>query len=240
MRGLARTAAVGSRGLAVAAVMIGGDWAHAGTSARAASPSRGVLTVSKAPVVRLAWLDPAGIASGTEVVVQREVAKLLREMGVEVLWRPGDSREPARPGELRVIFLNRPAQAPRGVAVLGATPASHPGERLVWVHLPSVRAATALGPRTGPERDPLSARRLGIALGRVIAHEIVHAVAPALAHGGGLMAACLNRHMLTAASIAVDPQLGFAIRTALAGATPVSRRSDQLLAAASSSAEACR
>jgi hypothetical protein len=186
------------------------------------------------------WLDPAGEALGTEAVVRPEVARVLREMGVSTSWRRAEPNELARVGELRVIFLNRAAQRGHGVPVLGATPASFQGERLVWVHVPGVRAAVGVAERSGPGLDVHSARRLGIALARVIAHEVVHALAPSLPHGSGLMSARLDRRMLTAASIAIDPQVSLAVRSALLGAAPALRPTDTILAVESTYREPYR
>ena len=183
-----------------------------------------------APAARLVWIDPADEAFGTEAVVRPEVTRVLREMGVSASWRRAEPRELAREGELRVIFLNRAAERDHRVPVLGATPASFQGERFVWVHVPSVRAAVGIGQRSGPGLDVHSARRLGIALSRVITHELVHALAPSLPHGTGLMSARLDRRMLTAASIAIDPQLALAVRTAILAMVPAARPSDTMLA----------
>ena len=192
------------------------------------------------PAVRLVWLDPAGAALGTEVVVRPEVARVLREMGVSASWRRAEPHELAQAGELRVIFLNRAAQRDHRVPVLGATPASFQGERFFWVHVPSVRTAVGVGERSGPSLDVHSARRLGIALARVIAHEVVHAMAPSLPHGSGLMSARLDRRTLTAARIAIDPQLGLAVRTAILGAAPAARPTDTILAVESTYGEPYR
>ncbi len=191
------------------------------------------LVPAEAPAARLVWLDPVGSALGTEAVVRPEVSRLLREMGVASSWRRGDPQELARPGELRVIFLNRATQREH-VPVLGATPASFQGERFLWVHVPSVRTAAGVSSqKSWPSLDIHSARRLGIALARVIAHEVVHAVAPELPHGTGLMSARLDQRMLTAPSIKIDPQVGLAVRAALVAAPPAARPAETILAAES-------
>ena len=206
----------------------------------AAAPPTLVPAVSDAPAARLVWLDPVGSAIGTEGVVRPEVTRLLREMGVRASWRRGEPDELARVGELRVIFLNRGAQRDHA-PVLGATPSSFQGERFLWVHVPSVRAAAGVASsKIWPNLDLHSARRLGIALARVIAHEVVHAVAPGLPHGTGLMAARLDWRMLTAPSIAIDPQVGLAVRAALAGAPPAARPADSILAAEGNHRESYR
>lgn len=207
------------------------------------APSAMVLVPAarEEPAARLVWLDPAGVALGTEAVVRPEVLRLLRQMGVEATWRRGEPQELARTGELRVIFLNRGTQRRHDAPVLGATPASFQGERFVWVHVPSVRVAAGVSSqRTGPSLDLHSARRLGIALARVIAHEIVHAIAPALPHGTGLMSARLDRYMLTDGSIAIDPLVGLSVRAALAGARLASRPPGAILAVESTYKEPYR
>ncbi len=193
------------------------------------------------PLARLVWLDPSGVAFGTEAVARPAVAELLREMGVATTWRSGDPHELARPGELRVIFLDRVARSEQGAPVLGATPPKFLGEPFVWVHVPSVRAAAGVDARrAGASLDMRSARRLGIGLARVIAHELVHALVPGLPHGKGLMSARLDRRMLTDASIAVEPEVSLAVRVALLGAPAALPAGDTILAAESEAKERYR
>jgi hypothetical protein len=197
-------------------------------AARATSP----------PSVRLVWLDPAGVAYGTEGFARSEVARLMEEMGITVSWRRGEAHELSRPGELRVIFLDRGAQREHGTPVLGATPTRFATEPYVWIHVPSVRAAAGVaGERGGAWPDMRSARMFGIALARVIAHELVHALAPALPHGTGLMAPRLERAMLTATRITVDPEVAIALRTALVVPARVTAPGDSVLAAEGTSKE---
>lgn len=174
--------------------------------------------------LRLAWLDPAGAAAGSEAAVEPEVTRLLSGLGIETSWRRATPSELAVPGELRVIFLNSTVQREHGANVMGATPTRFHGAPLVWVHVPSVRAAVGIDGRA--VLDVHSQRRLGVALARVIGHEVVHVLAPSLPHGSGLMSARFDRRMLTASTIAVDPQLGFAVREALALGAPAMSPTD--------------
>lgn len=191
-----------------------------------------------APLVRLVWIDPSGIASGAESVAKLAVTELLLEMGVDSRWRHGDPQELSRPGELRVIFLNRPGNYESGMSVLGATPTRFAGDPCLWVHVPSVGDAVGVERlRNNTALDAHTARRLGLGLARVVAHELVHAIAPSLPHGKGLMAARLDRRMLTDPRIAVDPNLGLALRAALLGARPAAPVTDTILAAESTREE---
>jgi hypothetical protein len=196
------------------------------------------LERSALPVARLVWLDPAGIALGTDQVAQPAVTELLRELGVEARWRQGDPHELSRPGELRVILLPRPGVCANGLPVLGATPTQFASEPHVWVHVPSVASAVGIDRmRPGLRLDLHASRRLGIGLSRVVAHELVHALVPALPHGKGLMAARLDRRMLTGPALRIDPDVGLALRAALAGVRPVAPATATMLAAESSREE---
>ena len=102
--------------------------------------------LAASPVLRLVWVDSTGVGVGTEAVARDEARSLLRRMGASISWRRGDAREMARPGEVRVILLDRTA-ASFGKAVLGATPPRFEVAPFVWVHVPSVRAVIGLDPR---------------------------------------------------------------------------------------------
>jgi len=190
------------------------------------------------PVARLVWLDPGGIALGTEQVAQPAVVELLREMGVEARWRRGDPHELSRPGELRIILLPRAGSIENGLPVLGATPTQFAGDPHVWVHVPSVGTAVGIDRmRPGMRLDVHAAKRLGIGLSRVVAHELVHALVPTLPHGKGLMSARLDRRALTGPSLPVGTDVGLAVRAALAGIRPVAPATDTILAAESGQEE---
>ena len=75
------------------------------------------------------------------------------------------------------------------------------GPRSIFLSVGAVGRALgwpgAGGRRAGPKEGP-AAVRFGRALGRVLAHELVHAIAPDCPHtGSGLMSARLTRWMLT-------------------------------------------
>jgi hypothetical protein len=205
---------------------------------RVLPPSTAPLVAS--PALRLVWMDPTGVGVGVEAAARDEARSLLRKMGATVSWRRGDASELARPGEVRVILLDR-AAAVSGKAVLGATPPRFEVAPFVWVHIPSVRAVIGLDPRGHAFMTPPAASRaLAIAVGRVVAHELVHALAPSVPHGTGLMSASLTRRQLTAPSIPFDTEVGLAVQAAVRG-NPLGPRPDTgVLAAATAPAELIR
>jgi hypothetical protein len=84
--------------------------------------------------------------------------------------------------------------------------------------VPNLRAALGISrTRSVVALTPVERRLLAVALGRVIAHEVVHARVPSLHHGTGLMSRILTRRQLTAESIPFEPEVAFALQAALRG-----------------------
>jgi hypothetical protein len=165
-------------------------------------------------VLHLVWVDPSDLAAGTELAARAEVSTLLARTGVSATWRRGEPGEIQRTDEVWIVLLGEAPAAP-GAAVLGATCRSHAVAPVAWVRVPNVRSAIGV-----PRRGSLLGTDLhlvAVALGRVIAHEVVHAVVPRAAHGSGLMSMTLDRRRLTAPSIAIEPEIGYALRAALRG-----------------------
>ncbi len=168
-----------------------------------------------APVLRLVWFDPSEIASGSESVARAETATLLARMGATVQWRRGTLGEVDRNDGVWVILVGEGPPEP-GEAVLGASRKGHSAARVVWVRVPNVQAAIGISrSRSLLGLRPDEQRRLAVALGRVIAHEVVHAVVPCVPHGTGLMSGGLSRRQLTAASISVELDAALALQDAL-------------------------
>jgi len=173
---------------------------------------------AQSAALSLVWCDPTDVASGAESLARAEAQALLGRMGAQVAWRRGRAGEERRGDEIWVVLLGAGPRSGSSLHVLGATPRRRPVHPFVWVRVPHVRAAAGIVETRSPLDLPSAERRrLGVALGRVIAHEIVHALAPALPHGSGLMSDVLHRRELTAATIALDADAVLAFRAALRG-----------------------
>ncbi len=70
-----------------------------------------------------------------------------------------------------------------------------------------------------------------------MAHELVHALAPSVPHGTGLMSAKLTRRQLNASTLPIDPEVGLAVRAALRGEPSLPPADTDVLAAATASRE---
>jgi hypothetical protein len=157
-----------------------------------------------APAPEVVWIDLAGVPAAAEEAARREARAVLQETGLALRWRTGAARDLIGPRELPVVLLQRDLSARPGRArVLGAC-APHADHPRVWVYLANL--AWTIGVRA--YREPLAADQavlLGRAIGRIVAHEVIHAVAPAVRHASaGIMSARFDRSDLLSMRLGID------------------------------------
>ena len=155
-------------------------------------------------------------------LLSRPALERLRAEAAEAFESSGASIRFVRRGGPRVVPATLYPEIPTNWRVspqtLGVAVGS-PGERRS-VFLSVQAARRALGWR-GPARGaaPGAGRpavELGTALGRVLAHELLHTIAPDCPHTShGIMAARLNRRMLTSPGIGFDETAGRYLRRGL-------------------------
>jgi hypothetical protein len=166
----------------------------------------------RAPVtVRLVWSDPAGLLLplGYDVMA-REVHEIFRRVGVEVVWRLAEGR-PAEDDERNVILLpNDPAGSLHRRETMGRVERTrHTG---LWVFARPVRQTLGLGPMAVRRATLEDQRDYPRALGRIVAHELVHTIVPDEPHAvRGLMQATLNRSFLAAPRVDIDERCAHAL-----------------------------
>jgi hypothetical protein len=167
-------------------------------------------------VVRLAWTDPVGITAGGWSDAAREVSRVLGLLGLQAESRAAPVSEPLRSDEVRVILV--PGAPPRRKGGRRAIAAAYFTDSIpkVWVRLDGIAwilgASTPFHPLSAPPEVVLRFDRL---LGRVVAHEVVHLVAPAISHGRGLMSACLDANEFLQPEVRIDPEIAVLVRTAV-------------------------
>ena len=145
-----------------------------------------------------------------------ETSAIFREMGVETGWRRGGLGTVHGAGPLReipVILLDEgPGRLRSQRDVLGLIPKDQPPA--IWVFVDNVKRAIG----TAAAAD---GHQLAVALGRVVAHEIVHSLAPQLGHTrSGLMRHSLDRQALVGTSRPSHAECTAAVRAALNLAPP--------------------
>lgn len=170
--------------------------------ARAAEPGASEPT----PTLGLpaAEIDFAPLAALARGVMRHELDQLLQPSSLALSWRLSRPGDETGAHELRVVLM-----AGSGVGgdagALGSTSLGGLAPT-IWVYVPTV--ARALGFELDSVATSLeSQRRLGLALGRVLAHEIVHLLAPHVQHADtGIMRRQLHAASLTRGRAALDAE----------------------------------
>lgn len=183
-----------------------------------------VLPEARPPALQLLWFDPArALSPGATTAVGEEVRSIFRDLGVDVDFRLAtpDTSYGAGPAlEIPIILLrDDPVVARRPSHVLGLVVPHQEPSRAVWAFLDNV--GWTLG--QDPERPlPVGGEcALGRAIGRVVAHEVIHSVAPDEPHSrNGLMGHSMSRAFLLGDHAPLDARCRRAFLSRLAARAP--------------------
>ena len=178
-----------------------------------------VLPPSRPAALQLLWFDPLdALPAVAEDALAVEVRSIFRGLGVEVAFRKagpettyGDGPVP----EVPVILLrDDPVPDRRPRRVLGLVVRDQEPNRAVWTFLENV--SWTLGQERG-RRTTSGLLALGVALGRVVAHEVIHAIAPEEPHSkNGLMGHTMSRAFLLSARAPLEDRCARAFLSGLA------------------------
>jgi hypothetical protein len=161
--------------------------------------------------LRVLWVDSDGNCPVDVKAVAREARRILKPMNVDVDWMEVSTlQRVAMPNDVLVVTLSRDP-AGRKDPPMGAT-LRNGAQVGVWVLCPAVAEVL------GGARDCRDgcASKISTAVGRVVAHELVHVVAPEAPHASwGLMATRLDAVALTQPVLLVDPNTQRAVRARL-------------------------
>lgn len=170
---------------------------------------------SVTPTLTLLWFDPQGTLPRGFETMASEVQAIFGAFDVKVAWKrcPLDASYDSDPRQVWVTLL--PADTRRwreNDQTMGLVMKVERPIGTVWIYLAGIRRA--LGGSRSPWTDEAM---LGQAMGRVVAHEIVHAVAPDAPHAAhGLMRAELGRGELLKPDVLLDSRSARALRAGLA------------------------
>lgn len=154
--------------------------------------------------LRAAEIDFAPLAALARSVMRHELDTLLSPSSLALRWRRSRPSDETGPDELRVVLM-RDHGVGGDSGALGSTSLGGPAPT-IWVYVPTV--ARALGFELESVATSLeSQRRLGLALGRVLAHELVHLLAPHVKHADtGIMRRQLHAANLTRGRAVLDAE----------------------------------
>ncbi|MGE0454902.1 MAG: hypothetical protein AB7O37_09645 [Vicinamibacteria bacterium] len=207
--------------LSLAAALAAGPAGAADAPVQGPEPSPSAPSIAAdGPALTLVLFDLAGAIGGMHGVLRAEVDRVFAPTGLAIEHRKGGlgttlGADGRRGRELAVIVLPDAPAPLRGRSILGLVPGNG-GDTpaAIWVFAQPTRATLRLPQRAEP--DAADRALLARALGRVVAHEVVHALAPRLPHSlGGLMRHSLNREDLLGPLPAVSEGSLRAIRLSL-------------------------
>jgi hypothetical protein len=169
--------------------------------------------------VPLLWVEAVSVPPSVRDAMVREIADILGPLGVRLRWRKGPPETESEPDEVRVVPLGpamRRKKTERLGRVLGATSIGD-GPRTIWIDYANVAWVAGTSEERLVSADFGVRRRVGVAMGRVLAHEVIHALAPEMPHSAaGLMGERLLGALERPASL--DAGTRDAVRKALAQA----------------------
>jgi hypothetical protein len=182
------------------------------TAATAAAPRAAAARLAQP--ITLVWVDPGEMASFAAEDAMTEALAMLREAGASARWRHAEVPNLLGEDELAVVLVAAPG-ANSGL-VMGSAPLTDAAPA-IWVHPDAVAKVVGLGARGTGDWTPGERRGFARALGRVAAHEVVHAILGSPQHAStGLMSRALQRNALLGPMLQVDVRTRRAVGQALA------------------------
>ena len=140
--------------------------------------------------VLVLWVEAVSVPPSVQDAMVRETADILGPLGVRLRWRKGPPETESEPDEVRVVPLGpakRQRKTERLGRVLGAT-STGDGPRTIWIDYANVAWVAGTTDERLVSADFAVRRRVGVAMGRVLSHEVIHALAPGMPHSvAGLM-----------------------------------------------------
>jgi hypothetical protein len=174
-----------------------------------------------APVrLTIHWSDPEKQFPFATSDLAAEARALFAPLGIALEWASADTV--AARDHVQVILLARDRSGGKmGERTMACVQGGRRTQPAAWILVPQVRAALGLPKERVGGEGPLLSR----ALARVMAHELIHLVAPDLPHvPGGLMNTTLGRDfLLRPAAPSLDARWTRVIRAAVQAWTAAAR-----------------
>jgi hypothetical protein len=153
------------------------------------------------------WHDNHNLAPSSFEVMKRELESIFSDVGVSVSVHRGEVGRYTRYSSPHIHEINvvlQPHYAGRWAIHADAMGAAVGG--YAYVFFPRIQSALGLTGKQDFKRNLRAKNLLGRALGRVVAHEIVHVIAPGYPHQSeGLMCASFSRRELRRHHLYLDP-----------------------------------
>ena len=157
--------------------------------------------------LRLVLFDSVGLSPKVTVAMRRSATQIFERIQVRIEWTEHEQMNqdsvPVSEDDFKVIVLPAEPTAWKLPAdTMGAVFRSDTPTSTIFLFDPAIRHTLT---RLGRRGRFMSDDKTGVAYGRILAHEIVHALAPDETHAkSGLMAGAQDRHGLVARRLRLD------------------------------------
>jgi len=167
--------------------------------------------------LRLVWIDVLGSAPYAFLNASAEASAILAGADIEARWTLGVPSSVCTDDQIKIILMEGITSGARlPEHVMGGTRRGAQS-RTTWIYLSNVLWALGLQDRPRKSFSLGEQQEIGRALGRVTAHEIVHALAPELPHSrNGLMADRIGRAQLLNGTVVLSARERQALHAGLA------------------------
>jgi hypothetical protein len=157
------------------------------------------------------WSDPERQFPYDMAPLVADARALFAPLGIGLDWAPADMVVARDHVQVVLLALDR-SRGKMGEHTLACVQEGPGAQPAAWILVPRVRETLALPAHPLPNEAPVLSR----ALARVMAHELIHLIAPSVRHvPGGLMSASLGRDFLSRPAMGLlDGKLARAVRIA--------------------------
>jgi len=189
---------------------------------RAAAAAPLDQTDSGRPALALVWFDPTDALPFRSERVARELRATLSDIDLRISWREAREHASTSAHEYLVILLREdPVATRRARRVMGIVERGA-ASRSIWIFLSAIEDVLRFDPDYSSFVTRQRARAFARALGRVLAHELVHLIAPGRPHARtGLMRPRLRLEDLAAPwQLRLDPTYRAAVLRGLRRPAP--------------------
>lgn len=163
------------------------------------------------------WSDPESQFPFETDELIAEARALFAPLGIELEWAPSGTTVTADHVQVVLLAADR-SRGRMGAHTMACVQGGPGAQSVAWILVPRVRSALGLPPELQPDEGAILSR----ALARVMAHELIHLIAPGVPHAPeGLMNASLGREfLLRPLAPTIDRGLARAVRSAFASWAP--------------------
>jgi hypothetical protein len=187
---------------------LGGAVSASGEEKEADLPIRGVGLQRMS--LTLVWYDTYRLLPGSFESMAREVIRIYDEVGVDIVWEPGreDFIDGVDLDPLRVdvvLLPTHPANWGLKSDAMGVATYREGAKGSVYIFFPALIRTLALDARAGDLKHPRAWKMVSRGMARVVAHELLHVMAPQHPHtDGGLMNENMSRRYLERPLVHLD------------------------------------